>query len=165
MEMSERDPHSPLSSPARLVDLFRSLDWSKVRDSSFLQLEVAAKRREEGLDGSLETFRTAFEEMRQLEATPNEGSLEFPSTYEVCARPPADDAVDDDSDPPDLVALDFCPWTKVLGMKVNPNELERLGPEEVVARSIWEMTFYGSTSAESQAAFTSITGAAERDRD
>lgn len=42
-------------------------------------------------------------------------------------------------------SLSLTPWAEWLGMTIQPKTLEDFDPKEVIARALWEMTFYGYT--------------------
>ena len=40
-------------------------------------------------------------------------------------------------------AIGFMPWNEWLGMRLNPQVLEKYSEEEIISHCLWEMTFYG----------------------
>jgi hypothetical protein len=63
----------------------------------------------------------------------------------------------------DLVeyALEFQPWQEWLGMTIEPETLLKFSPEEIIACSLWEMTFIGFEESKIQGEKTRLDGMVE----
>jgi len=133
----------------RLIDLFRAVSWKPVED-------VVRKLDPEDTEGvpDLYIHRQVFEKMCRIEpplckdwlvleimeGEPDENG-ERESWVSVSST---DRQFDEEMGRESRFGLDFNPWSECLGMRVTEESRANYSDVEIVAHSLWEMTFYGT---------------------
>ncbi len=56
-----------------------------------------------------------------------------------------------------LFILEFTPWSKWLGMELDPHTLEKFSEFDIIAHCMYEMTFFGFTQEDIKTAAVEIT--------
>jgi hypothetical protein len=139
----------------RLIDLYRAVSWKPVED-------ILRTLDPEDTEGIPELFihREVFQKMCRMDPPLREEWLIFEvreeqpdengerkSYVDVCCT---DGSFDEDLGGEIRLALDYRPWAECLGMRVPDVLRAHYTDEEIVAHSLWEMTFYGTEEEEIQ---------------
>jgi hypothetical protein len=119
-------------------DLVQKYTWSDV-ESVFLQLYPDESQ-------ALETFASAYDELRDLEPVASELNIVVEQIWNETDKQHFMDVYGKTKG--ERFGLDVVLWPELLGMQINESTLAHYSEEEIISHCLYEMTTWGHTLAE-----------------
>jgi hypothetical protein len=137
----------------KLQDLIKTNNWLSI-EMTLLSLYPDQQK-------NVEAYRGIFSKLQQMKSVNSKIQIAIRRHYED--RDNEEDYVEvygmkenKGNEKPEVLAIEFTPWRKWLGMRINESTLKEFNELEIICHCLFEMTFMGYDEKEIQKEFSSL---------